>query len=860
MHRQTATRLRPGASAQASEAVPAHALEVGEALAALGTTSEGLAAASAAERRDRQGPNELPREPAPSLLELVGRQLRGAMVVLLLGAALISLLLGELLDASVILAIVALNTALGAVQEGKAEAAARALESLLSPTALVLRPGSAARRVDAAELVAGDVVLLRAGDQVPADGRLIAARRLEIDEAPMTGESAPVAKRSDPPVPAHVPLADRATMAYLGTTATHGDARLLVTATGPRTELARIARGAARPRRASPLEARVDRFAAVLLRVALGICALLAVLAWIHGTPPGESILVGASLAVAAVPEGLPAVITITLALGMHRLATRGAIVRRLPAVETLGSASVICADKTGTLTTSKMVVERVLCAAGPSGTDGERDVLAAALIASEELADPGEAAIASAAETLGLRRAALVEGWEPVGGEPFDSSRKRMSVVLETSDGARVSYVKGAPEAIATRLADPAKGDELAAIAQGWAAEGTRVIMVARRSGLSDRADPEDQLEAIGLVGIVDPIRETVPESVATARRAGVRTIMITGDHPATAIAVARRCGIGLDRGASNVMTGAELDRLSEDDLGARIDSVDVFARVVPEHKSRIVDALQRRDEVVAMTGDGVNDAPALRAADIGVGIGAGSDAAKAAADIVLAKNDFSTIVAAIEGGRRIYDNILRFVAFLLAANAGEVLVFMLAVVPGLGAPLTIVQILLVNLLTDGVPAVALGVDPADASTMRKPPRPRSQSLLAPLGAQLSVGAVATGTAAFTSFLIGHADTDGAGQTMAFTTLVFAQLGYVYAIRGADAFWRAGRNRFLDAGVALSALIASLVLFVPPLSDAFSIVELEAGQLGAALALAALPFCATETLKWIRRRGMREC
>jgi Ca2+-transporting ATPase len=322
----------------------------------------------------------------------------------------------------------------------------------------------------------------------------------------------------------------------------------------------------------------------------------------------------------------------------------------------------------------------------------------------------------------------------------------------------------------------------------------------------------------------------------------------------------VARRCGIGPDRGAPNVITGAELDLLTQDDLDKRIDAVDVFARVVPEHKSRIVDALQRRDEVVAMTGDGVNDAPELRAADIGVGIGAGSDAAKAAADIVLAKNDFSTIVAAIEGGRRIYDNILRFVAFLLAANAGEVLVFTLAVVPGLGAPLTIVQILLVNLLTDGVPAVALGVDPADASTMRKPPRPRSQSLLAPLGAQLLVGAVATAAGAFGSFLIGNADSDATGQTMAFTTLVFAQLGYVYAIRGGDAFWRAGRNRFLDAGVALSAVIASLVLFVPPLSDAFSVVALEAGQLGAALALATLPFCATEVLKWIRRRGKREC
>jgi Ca2+-transporting ATPase len=351
--------------------------------------------------------------------------------------------------------------------------------------------------------------------------------------------------------------------------------------------------------------------------------------------------------------------------------------------------------------------------------------------------------------------------------------------------------------------------------------------------------------LDPLGLIGIADPVRDGVPASVAGAEAAGIRTIMITGDHPGTAAAVARHCGIGV-RDDPSVITGSELDGLSQDELRKRIGAIDVFARTVPEHKSRIVDALQHQGEVVAMTGDGVNDAPALRAADVGVAIGyGGSDAAKAAADIVLTDNDFSTIVAAIEGGRRIYDNVLRFISFLLAANAGEVLVFALAVVPGLGAPLTIVQILLVNLLTDGLPAVALGVDPTDRRAMRRPPRPRSQSLLQPLWARLLVGGLATGTAAFAAFLIGNADTYATGQTMAFATVLLAQLAYVYAVRGDEPFWQAGRNRALDAAVGLSALVAGLVLAVEPLAKAFGVVDLGPAQVASALALALVPLIA---------------
>jgi Ca2+-transporting ATPase len=842
----------------ADDRTPLHALPADGALAALGAQRQGLSGESAGARRAEAGPNLLPEDPPPSVLALAGRQLRDAMVLLLIGAAALSVALGEFLDAGVILVIVLLNTALGAIQEGRAEAAARGLESLLSPTATVARPGASPAPIDAAELVPGDVVLVRAGDRVPADGRLLDAQRLAIDEAPMTGESVPAEKRAEPPVSPDAPLADRLTMAYCGTTVARGEARLVVSGTGTRTELARIAGAASGAPPATPLQTRLDRLAAVILRGALVICVVLAALSWAHGESLGESVLVGASLAVAAVPEGLPAVVTITLAIGMSRLARRGAIVRRLRAVETLGSASVICTDKTGTLTTGRMAVERMSCV-DTERQDGERDLLATALLASSELEDPGEAAIAAAGAAAGVDREAVINGAEVVGGRPFDADRKRMSVVLEDAAGARTAYVKGAPDVLAGRLAEPADGGRLLAESRRWADEGVRVMLVARRRDLQDADEAEEGLEAVGLIGLVDPVREGVGESVALAAAAGVRTIMITGDHPGTARAVARRCGIGARGRNPNVVTGTQLDELSQAELRERIGGVDVFARVVPEHKSRIVDALQRRADVVAMTGDGVNDAPALHAADVGVAIGpGGSDAAKAAADIVLTNNDFSTIVAAIEGGRRIYDNILHFIAFLLAANAGEVLLFALAVLPGLGAPLTIVQILLVNLLTDGLPAVALGVDPGDRGAMARPPRPRGQSLLRPLRGQLIVGGAATGAAAFTAFLIGYAQDAGAGRSMAFTAIVFAQLAYVYTVRGPGPLWSSRRNHALDAAVGLSALVAVAALSVPGLQHAFALSGLDLGMLAIASALALVPTAASETYKWARRRSER--
>jgi Ca2+-transporting ATPase len=830
--------------------------------------SAGLTEKEAAGRLATGGPNTVPSAPPPSRAALLWRQLSNAMVVLLAGAAGVSLAIGELLDAAVIIAIVAANTVLGYVQEGRASDAALAVRHLLSPRALALRDGRAVD-IDAAALVPGDVVLLHAGDRVPADGRIVDAARLEIDESLLTGESAPVAKRVDPPVAEEAPLAERSTMAFSGSTVTRGSGRMLVTATGPRSEVGRIAAVAEAVKPApTPLQARLDKLAAVVLRAALVICALLTLVSVLYGEGLADSLLIGVSLAVAAVPEGLPAVVTVTLAVGMRRMADRGAIVRALRAVETLGSTTVVCTDKTGTLTENRMRVERA-CRSGPVrelSLDGDRDevtlhrLLAGALLASGDAAsataaDPMEAAIAAGAAGCGVDTARIGAGSTVLRVEPFDSERKRMSRVVRNAEGEVVSYVKGAPDVLLSRLADRGAAGGLEAVAERWAAEGVRVLLVGRRVGVAPGSDPESELEPLGLIGLADPPRDASRESVEEARRAGVRTVMITGDHPLTAVSIARATGIVAR--SEPVLTGPELDRLDDGELRARAREVAIYARVAPEHKVRIVEALKSQGEVVAMTGDGVNDVPALRAAHIGVAMGRrGSDAASAAAAMVLTDDNYGTIVAAIKRGRVIYEDIQRFVTFLLSANAGEVIAFTLAVALGLPAPVTVLQILMVNLLTDGLPAMALGLDPPAADVMRRPPRPPRQGLLDPIRSRLAVGGLAMGLAAFAAFLIGNASGEDLGRTMAFTTLVFAQLTYVFAVRGDDWFFRAGRNRFLHAAVVLSAAIQVAVLAVEPLAERFDVVHMSGAELAVALGLALVPFAAAEALKAWRRKG----
>jgi Ca2+-transporting ATPase len=813
----------------------------------------GLTEPEAARRLEVAGPNRIATEPAPSRVALVARQFGNSMVLLLVGAAAISLSIGELLDAAVILAIVVANAIFGAVQEGRADQAAAAVRALLAPTAHVLRDGRVRER-PAAVVVPGDVVALRAGDRIAADGRVINGTLLQVDESALTGESLARGKRPDPPDPADAPVAEHRTTVLAGTTVTRGTGGFVVTATGARTEMGRIAGAADRRHARTPLQVRLDRLTRLLIPMAGGIIATLALLSYLQGDTLAHSVLVGVSLAVAALPEGLPAVVTITLALSMRQMAERGAIVRRLAAVETLGSTTVICSDKTGTLTENRLTVQRLWAAPGFE----QADLLEAAVIASSapEQADPLELAILAAARRQGMTREDALAGRAVLGTRPFDSERKRMSVVIAEPNGTRSARIKGAPDVLISLLATPAGAVGIERIAGGWAEQGLRVLLVARRAELEGGEDPERRLEPIGLVGMADTPRPTVRASVAEARGAGVRTIMITGDHPRTAASVAAATGVARGDGPVEVVTGRELDSLSADALRDTVRWTDVFARVVPEHKVRIVEALKRDGEIAAMTGDGVNDVPALKAAHIGVAMGRrGTDAASEAADMVLTDDDYSTIVRAIRQGRAIHDNIVHFAHFLFAGNAGEVLAFALAVLLGLGAPLTVLQILLVNLLLDGLPAAALGVDPPGRGVMGRPPRPPSEGLLDRVRVRLLVGGAAIGAAIFASFLIGDQTSHVAGQTMAFTTLVFGRLLFVFTVRGDGPFWQAGRNLRLFGAVALSAAVALVVLAVPVIGDPFGTTALSPVQWFAALALAAVAFLVPELWKAGARR-----
>jgi P-type Ca2+ transporter type 2C len=835
-------RVRPPGTPSSAFAVPASAV-----CDQLGVdATAGLGEADAARRLGLDGPNRLRREPRLSRLALVARQFGNSMVLLLVGAAAISVAIGEMLDAGVILAIVVANAAFGAIQEGRADKAAAAVRALLAPTARVLRDGHVRER-PADDVVVGDVIALSAGDRVAADGRLVEATLLQVDESTLTGESLPRSKRAEPPDPADAPAAERRTTVLAGTTVVRGVGRFVVTATGVATEMGQIAGAAARDRSRTPLQVRLDRLAKLLIPIAAGICATLALLAYLQGDTLAHSVLVGVSLAVAALPEGLPAVVTITLALSMRQMAEHGAIVRRLAAVETLGSTTVICSDKTGTLTENRRAVQRLAPAPGVA----EDELLETAVLASRpsEDADPLELAIAAAAEERGVD--CDRGGWRVVTTLPFDSERKRMSVVLTDGAGRRTACVKGAPDVLAGLLADPSAAAELEHAATEWAEQGLRVLLVARRQDVGAGEDPELELEPVGLIGLADTPRLSARASVAEARNAGVRTIMITGDHPRTAASVAAATGVAPGDGPVEVVTGPQLEALSPEALQEATRRVDVFARVIPEHKVRIVEALKRDGEIAAMTGDGVNDVPALKAAHIGVAMGRrGTDAASEAADMVLTDDDYSTIVRAIRQGRAIHDNIVAFAHFLFAGNAGEVLAFALAVVLGLGAPLTVLQILLVNLLLDGLPAAALGVDPPEHTVMARPPRAPGEGLLERVRGRLAIGGAAIGVAIFASFLIGDQTSHVVGQTMAFTTLVLGRLLFVFTVRGQGPFWRAGINLRLFAAVALSAAIALAVLVVSVVGERFGTVDLTAGQWAAALALAVLPLIVPELWK----------
>jgi Ca2+-transporting ATPase len=861
-------------------------------------TATGLDSSEAVARLDAYGANELREGKGKPPWLLFLEQFANTMLVVLMVAAAITAAIGDVKDTVVIMAIVVLSGIVGFVQEYRAERAMAALRELTSPTARVVRDGEVAN-IRAAEVVPGDLVLLEAGDIVAADLRLVESRSLRVNEAPLTGESEPAAKIDDalPDSGGETLLAEQRNMAFKGTTVTFGRGSGIVVSTGMATALGRIAELLQEhPAGKTPLQRRLAVLGKRLAAAAVVVCVVV----FAAGVARGESVelmfLTAVSLAVAAIPEALPAVVTVSLALGAQRMARRRALVRKLPAVETLGSVMVVCSDKTGTLTQNRMLVERVWTPVGeyqvtgvgyePSGNvegasapDDRYLALAARVAAACNDArlhapatpdeawtidgDPTEGAMLAFAGKLGVERGALEMHLPRVAEIAFDASRMRM--VTLHRDGSRVWVaVKGALEPLAV-LADPSERrlwDDACATAERYASEGYRVLALAERpldSVPRELEEAERGLRLVGIVGMADPPRPESADAVVAAREAGITPVMITGDHALTAQAIARRIGIATESGRT--LTGAELDALDDESLEQIVADVTVYARTTPEQKLRIVGAWKRHGAVVAMTGDGVNDAPALRRADIGVAMGiTGTEVSKEAADMVLADDNFATIVIAVEEGRRIYDNIRRFVRYLLTTNSGEIWVMFLAPFLGLPFPLLPIHILWINLVTDGLPAIALGLEPAERNTMRRPPRPPTESLFARGLWQHAIWVgvlMAVLTLGVQSVAIGL---DWEWQTMTFTTLALLQLGHALAVRSErESFFRLGwrTNKPLIGAVVLTAAVQLLIVYSSFLQPVFDTEALGAAELAVVLAVSTLVFVAVEIEKWIiRRRG----
>ncbi|MBO8141637.1 MAG: cation-translocating P-type ATPase [Firmicutes bacterium] len=856
-----------------------YAMSAADAVRAMGTDPlQGLAPDEARRRLLRHGPNLLAGGREVSLVALFVKQFQDLMVMVLMGAAVVSGLLGELWDAAAIAAIVLLNGALGFVQEYRAERSLAALKELTAPKARVLRAGNE-EVIPAAELVPGDVMLLFDGDRVPADGRILDEHALEVDESPLTGESVPVAKDALAVHPAETGLGDRTNMVYMGTAVTRGRARCLVTATGMDTEIGRIAGmiQEAEPE-PTPLQRRLNHLGRWLVTGCLVIVAVVFAAGVWRGFPVYRMFLTAVSLAVAAIPEGLPAVVTIALALGVQRMLRRNCIVRHLPAVETLGCATVICSDKTGTLTRNEMTVTRLwfpgrevevtgegyaprgrfLEAGRPVDPRQDPDLSLALRIGAgcnharvqqgprgfTVLGDPTEAALLVAAAKAGIAPGSP----GPVVAElPFDSIRKRMSVLVRDRSGLML-LCKGAPDVVVPRCTrirragriESLRNDERLRIlreADRMAGQALRVLALAYADRLPGPPPRElddkweEGLVFAGLVGMMDPPREEAREALRIAEGAGIRTIIVTGDHRATAAAVARQ--LGLIGRNDEVATGADLDRWSDEELSERLRRAHVFARVSPAHKLRIVRALRSQGHVVAMTGDGVNDAPAIREADIGVAMGrTGTDVTRDTADMILTDDNYATIVAAVEEGRGIYENIRRLIRYLLGCNAGEVLTMLAAALAAMPMPLLPLQILWTNLVTDGLPAISFGLIRPDPGTMKRRPRsPREGLFSQGLGLQIAFRGVLIAACTLAVFAIAlfHLDAgEDRARTLAFTTLVAAQLVYAFQCQAdSRSPWRVGvrRNPHLTAAVALSLAMQLVVLYWPPLQRVFGTV-----------------------------------
>jgi P-type Ca2+ transporter type 2C len=875
------------------DATPWHALPFEAVAERLGSSLEdGLDPAEAARRLARHGPNELQEVGGTSPWRLLLEQFRNVLVLILLAAVALSAVLGHATEAIVVTVIVLFAVGLGFVQEYRAERALEALRELAAPHATVVR-GGAVVDVEARELVPGDLVVLDAGDKVPADARVVESANLQVEEAALTGESVPVAKHADP-VEAEAAVADRRNSLFAGTAVTYGRGRALVAGTGMETEFGRIAHLLQTIETAkTPLQRNLDRVGSMLARVGLVVVVAVVGVGLVRGEPFVDMLLFGTALAVAVVPEALPAVVTISLTLAAQRMARRNALVRRLPATETLGSVSVIGSDKTGTLTKDEMTVRRLVAAgeayeltgAGyePTGElvrDGAAadppppvlEALRAAVLASDASlgrGDPTERALVVAGAKLGVDKERLDAELPRVAEIPFTAEAKRMTTLHETERGT-VAYAKGAPEILLAsctrRLTDAGEEElddaaraEILATAEELAGEALRVLAVARRRG-AELETAETELTFLGLLGLIDPPRPEAAAAIDTCARAGIKPVMITGDHPATADAIARELGL-LRRG--QVVTGAELEAMSDAELERNVEEIEVYARVSPLHKLRVVTAFQEQGHAIAMTGDGVNDAPALKKADIGIAMGiTGTDVTKEAAAMTLTDDNFASIVAAVEEGRRVFANIKKYLMYLLSANLGEIGLLLAASLAGYPLPLTAVLILYVNLATDGLPALALSVDPAEPDLMARRPRDRAAGIFT----RPVVGLILLGgawSAAVNTTLFGWAlSTD---RTVAEAiTIVFASLAlieffkaYSYRSERRSILRAPFANRWLNLAILWEVALLVLVVQLPLLQGAFGTTGLAVDEWLLVAACAATIVPVLEAGKWLVRRGV---
>ncbi|KAA6187501.1 cation-translocating P-type ATPase [Thiohalocapsa marina] len=889
---------------------PWHTLTVDAIRTRLGGDDGGLTDVEAAARLSRDGYNELPQADTLSPWQILVAQFSNVLILILLVAVALSAALGEVLESVVILIIVLFAIGLGFAQEYRAERAMEALRRMAAPRARVIR-GGREQALPARELVPGDLILLAVGDRVPADARLCEAANLQANEAALTGESVPVTKQVEPLPDTELGVGDRVNLVYSGTDIVSGRGRGIVVGTGLGSEFGRVTDLLAGvEQQPTPLQRNLDRLGRVLALAAGVVVALIVVLGLLRGEPLLEMILFGIALAVAVVPEALPAVVTVSLAIGVQRLVKRHALVRRLPTVETLGSTSVICSDKTGTLTRDEMTL-RAIWADGvittvsgsgyapegelrdPAELPGQRalveELLRAATLCSDArldaddsgwtlLGDPTEGALVVAAAKAGLHKEALEQQAPRIDEIPFSSERKRMTT-LHRCDGETVAHAKGAVEEIlqtcgrirtrrGTEPLTDAGRDAIDRAAEALAQQALRVLAIASKAGVTDRDDAETDMVLLGLVGMIDPPRREARAAIANCARAGIRPIMITGDHPETARAIAGELGI-LRHG--RVLVGRDLRAMSQEQLDAVVADIEVYARVSPADKLRVVKAWQRRGHVCAMTGDGVNDAPALKRADIGVAMGiTGTDVSREAADMTLTDDNFASIVGAVEEGRGIFANIKKYLMYLLSSNIGEIGLMAAATLAGLPLPLSAVQLLYVNLATDGLPALALGLDPPEPDLMQRPPRdPESGIFTPPVVALMLVGGL--WSAGVNVVLFVHALNSGQAlglapeavlaraMTMTFVALVLIQFFKAYNFRSDrhSVLMRPFANRWLNLAIAWELALLLAILHVPFLAEAFGAWRLAPGDWLLVLAAAVSIVPVLEATKWFLRRAV---